>query len=125
MDITDLDRLLGRLADLDGSDLHIKAGAAPRVRISGALQPLLDEPRFTAEETLHTAEAMMQPNVLEHFRKHHEADFAYSVPGVGRFRVNAYFQRSSVAMAMRLVRTSAATVAELGLPPTVTRLAEV
>jgi twitching motility protein PilT len=125
MDITDLDRLLGLLADLDGSDLHIKAGAAPRVRVSGALRPLLEEPQFTAEETLQVAESMMQPNILDQFRAHHEVDFAYSVPGVGRFRVNAYYQRSSVAMAMRLVRTSAATVADLGLPPTVTRLAEV
>jgi twitching motility protein PilT len=124
MDITDLDRLLSLLAELDGSDLHVKAGAAPRVRVAGELRPLLDEPPFTAEETLDIAESMMQPSILEHFRLHHEVDFAYSVSGVGRFRVNAFYQRSSVAMAMRLVRTSAATVADLGLPETITRLAE-
>ncbi|HEY1988631.1 MAG TPA: PilT/PilU family type 4a pilus ATPase [Acidimicrobiales bacterium] len=124
MDTTDLDRLLGLLAELDGSDLHVKAGAAPRVRVAGALRPLLDAPRFTAEETLEIAESMMQPAILEHFRKFREADFAYSVPGMGRFRVNAYYQRSSVAMALRLVRTNAATVADLGLPETVTRMAE-
>ena len=66
----------------------------------------------------------MPPSVLETFRKHHEVDFAYSVPGTGRFRVNAFYQRSSVALAMRLVRTSAATVTELGLPDAVIRLAE-
>jgi twitching motility protein PilT len=124
MDITDLDRLLTLLAELDGSDLHIKAGAPPRVRIAGALHPLLEEPQFTAEETLDIAESMMQPNILDHFRQHHEVDFAYTVGGVGRFRVNAFYQRSSVAMAMRLVRTSAATVADLGLPEAVTRMAE-
>jgi twitching motility protein PilT len=124
MDTSDLDRLLLRLAELDGSDLHVKAGAAPRVRIAGSLRPLLDEPQFTAEETLHIAESMMQPSNLEHFREHREADFAYSVPGLGRFRVNAFYQRSSVALAMRLVRTSAATVEDLGLPPVITRLAE-
>ena len=96
----------------------------PRMRISGALRPLIDEQRFTAEETLAFAESMMQPGILEHFRKHHEVDFAYSVPGLGRFRVNAYYQRSSVAMAMRLVRANAATVSDLGLPETITRLAE-
>jgi twitching motility protein PilT len=124
MDRTDLDRLLVLLAKLDGSDLHVRAGAIPRVRISGALRPLIDEPRFTPEETLAIAESMMQPGTLENFRKHHEVDFAYSVPGIGRFRVNAFYQRSSVAMAMRLVRTNAATVSDLGLPETITRLAE-
>jgi twitching motility protein PilT len=124
VDRADLDRLLVLLAELDGSDLHVKAGAVPRMRISGALRPLIDEQRFTAEETLALAESMMQPGILEHFRKHHEVDFAYSVPGLGRFRVNAYYQRSSVAMAMRLVRANAATVSELGLPETITRLAE-
>lgn len=123
MDRGDLDRILETLADLDGSDLHIKAGAPPRLRVAGALRTLDDEPSFTAEETLDLAEAIIPPAILEQFRQHHEADFAYSVKGLGRFRVNAYFQRSSVALAMRRVRASAATVSELGLPEVVTRLA--
>jgi len=124
MDRSDLDRLLILLAELNGSDLHVKAGAPPRVRVAGALRLLPDEPRFTAEETLELAESIMQPSVRENFEKHHEVDFAYSVAGTGRFRVNAFYQRSSVALAMRLVRTSAATVTELGLPEAVTRLSE-
>ena len=66
----------------------------------------------------------MQPAILETFNRHHEVDFAYSLPSTGRFRVNAYYQRSSVALAMRRVRSGAATVSELGLPEVVTRLAE-
>ena len=124
MDSSDLDRLLVLLAELDGSDLHLKAGAPPRMRVAGLLRLLPDEPRFTAEETAELAESIMAPSVLENFHKHHEVDFAYSVPGTGRFRVNAFYQRSSVALAMRLVRTSAATVTELGLPDAVTKLAE-
>ena len=124
MDSDDLDRLLVLLAELDGSDLHLKAGAPPRMRIAGSLRTLDDEPRFTAEETEQLAESIMQPGVLENFHKHHEVDFAYSVPGTGRFRVNAFYQRSSVALAMRRVRTSAATISELGLPEVVQRLAE-
>jgi twitching motility protein PilT len=124
MDSSDLDRLLILLAELDGSDLHVKAGAPPRMRIAGSLRLLPDEPRFTATETEQLAESIMQPTVLENFHKHHEVDFAYSVPGTGRFRVNAFYQRSSVALAMRLVRTSAATVTDLGLPDSVVRLAE-
>ena len=63
----------------------------------------------------------MAPSALETFREHHEVDFAYSLAGTGRFRVNAYYQRGSVALAMRRVKPSAATVAELGLPEVVTR----
>ncbi len=124
MDHSDLDRLLVMLTELDGSDLHIKAGAAPRMRLAGALRSMDDEPAFTAHETLAIAEGIIPESILESFRTHHEADFAYSVSGTGRFRVNAYFQRSSVAMAFRRVRGHAATAEELGLPPVVDRLAD-
>ena len=60
------------------------------------------------------AESMMTPAILEAFHARHEADFAYSLPGTGRFRVNAYYQRSSVALAMRRVRSTAATVERAG-----------
>jgi twitching motility protein PilT len=112
------------LSDLDGSDLHIKAGSAPRMRLAGALRTMDDEPRFTPEETLVIAEAMMSPSILDIFHERREVDFAYGLPGTGRFRVNAYYQRGSVALAMRRVRASAATVGELGLPEVVTRLAQ-
>jgi twitching motility protein PilT len=124
VDKADLDRILVILAELDGSDLHIKAGAPPRMRIAGALRTLDDEPSFTAEETQELAESIMGPAVLETFREKREVDFAYSLHGTGRFRVNAFYQRSSVALAMRRVRSSATSVSELGLPPVVTRLAE-
>jgi twitching motility protein PilT len=124
VDRGDLDRLLVLLDELDGSDLHIKAGAPPRMRIAGALRILDDEPAFTSEETLAIAESMMAPAILETFRTHHEADFAYSVSGTGRFRVNAFYQRSSVALAMRRVRANASTVTELGLPEVVNRISE-
>jgi twitching motility protein PilT len=124
MDRADLDRILVTLAELDGSDVHLKAGAPPRLRVAGALRTLDDEPSFSAEETLAIAESLMSPAVLETFREHHEADFAYSLPGTGRFRVNAYFQRGSATLAMRRVRPNASSVGELGLPDVVTRLAE-
>ena len=124
MDIADLDRLLLKLEELDGSDLHVKAGAPPRMRVAGALRTLDDEPAFTADDTKRIAEAMMTETVLETFRTKHEADYAYSVPGTGRFRVNAYYQRSSTALAIRRVRAHPATAQELGLPPVVTQLAQ-
>jgi twitching motility protein PilT len=124
MDRGDLDRLLHLLAELDGSDLHIKAGAPPRMRVDGALRTLDDEPRFDAEETRRLAEQLMPAKLLPVFEERHEVDFAYSVPGLGRFRTNAFYQRSSVALAMRRVRTNAATFAELGLPEVVRRLSD-
>ena len=124
VDISDLDRLLTMLGDLDGSDLHIKAGAKPRMRIAGALRTIEEESAFTAQETQQIAEAMMPEPVVQTFHDRHEADFAYSIPGTGRFRVNAYYQRSSAALAIRRVRASAASAEELGLPPVVTQLAQ-
>ena len=124
MDIADLDRLLTVLGDVDGSDLHVKAGAPPRMRVAGALKTVEGEPSFTADETQQIAEAMMTESVRQTFRERHEADFAYSVPGTGRFRVNAYYQRSSTALAIRRVRATPATAEELGLPQVVTQLAE-
>jgi twitching motility protein PilT len=124
MDRGDLDRLLQLLSELDGSDLHIKAGAPPRIRVNGYLRILDDEPKFTDDETAALAAAIIPPNVSPIFEAKHEADFAYSVSGVGRFRVNAYFQRGTVGFAMRRVRTSAATIEELLLPDVVRRLSE-
>ena len=124
VDKADLDRLLVQLAELDGSDLHIKAGAPPRMRVAGALRTLEDEPTFTADETEQIAESIMLPDVINTFHERHEVDFAYSLASTGRFRVNAYYQRGSVALAMRRVRPNAATVEELGLPKVVDRLAE-
>ena len=120
----DLDRFLHILADRNGSDLHIKAGSPPRIRVDGSLQVIDGEALLTAEDTATMAAAVMRPEVAEHFDEYNEADCAYSVPGLSRFRVNIYRQRGSVGMVMRLVKTSAASFEELGLPPAVQKLAE-
>src|ERR1700690_4007254 len=124
MNRDDLDRLLRILADLDGSDMHIKAGAPPPVRIDGLLRSLDDGPDFNAEEPPPLPSAIMPPKIFETFEEKREADFAYAVPGLGRFRTNAFYQRSSVALAMRRVQTNAATFDDLGLPDVVRRLSE-
>jgi twitching motility protein PilT len=120
----ELDRLLQLLCDLDGSDLHIKGGAPHSVRVHGILRTLEDEPLISAEDALALTEAIMPPSISTIFWERHEADFAYSVNGVGRFRINAFYQRGTVAMAIRRVRTSMASIEELGLPDVVRRLAE-
>jgi twitching motility protein PilT len=124
VDQGDLDRLLGQLAVWEGSDLHIKAGAHPRMRIDGDLRTLTDEERFSPDDTLLLVETIMPPQVGEAFEKDHEVDFAYSVAGVGRFRVNAFYQRSSVAIVLRRVRPNPGSAAELGLPNVIYELAD-
>ncbi len=121
---SELDRLLKILCDLDGSDLHIKGGSPHSVHVDGYLHTLESEPPISAEEALVMAEAIMAPNIREIFWDRHEADFAYSVNGVGRFRINAFYQRGSVALAIRQVRTSTSSIEELGLPEVVRRLAD-
>jgi len=117
-----LDRLLRVVAETDGSDLHIKVGSPPRIRVHGDLRKMEGEPSTTPDETAAMAAAIMQPEVAEQFMVRHEADFAYSVPGIGRFRTNVFRQRGSVAMVFRRVRSQVPTVEELGLPEVVTRL---
>jgi twitching motility protein PilT len=123
MDNALLVRWLRILASEDGSDLHVKVGSPPRIRVHGALRKLVDEPVVTPDLAEELARSVMRPEVAAAFAEHHEADLAYSVSGLGRFRVNVFRQRGSVAMVLRRVLTAAASFAELGLPDVVGRLA--
>ena len=107
MDSLDLERFLNLLEQWDGSDLHLKAGAPPRVRIDGELRLITDEPSIDPDSMAAVATSIMPPRVSETFAKHPEVDFAYSIKGLGRFRVNAFYQRSTVAMVFRRVRSAA------------------
>ncbi|MGH9149591.1 MAG: type IV pilus twitching motility protein PilT [Acidimicrobiales bacterium] len=118
-----LDEYLQFLAEVDGSDLHLKVGAPPRIRVNGALHKLEGAPVTTAELTAEIANAIMRPAVAEQFEVRNDADFAYAVPQLGRFRVNAFRQRGTVGMVLRRVRTSVANFEELALPEVVGRLA--
>jgi twitching motility protein PilT len=117
-----LDRYLRGMEGMDASDLHVKAGSPPRVRVHGNLRKLDGEDVLTNEATAEMAAAIMRGDVAEQFADRNEADFAYAIPGTGRFRVNVFRQRGSVAMIFRRVRTSAASFEDLGLPDVVGRL---
>ena len=123
MNPAELERLLTLLDQWDGSDLHLKAGAPPRMRINGELRTLVDELPLGPEDTAAIAASIQPPRVAEAFHRHHEVDFAYSVPGLARFRVNAFFQRSTVALVLRRVRNAPASRQELGLPEVIFELA--
>src|SRR5438067_9923453 len=117
-----LDALLRTLAAADGSDLHIKGDAQPRIRVDGDLRRL-EHPPLSPGLVAEMALSIMRTDVAERFELRNEADFAYMIEGVGRFRVNAFRQRGTVAMIFRRVRSNADTVEALGLPVVLNRLA--
>jgi twitching motility protein PilT len=121
--LLDLTELLRSLAEAGGSDLHLKVGSPPVIRVDGSLRRL-DGPRLTASETVLAAQSIMPPDRREKLEKQDEADFAYSVAGIGRFRVNAFRQRGSVSLVFRWVRVGSPSFEDLGLPPVVRELAE-
>jgi twitching motility protein PilT len=114
---------LEALVAAKGSDLHLKVGSPPRMRVDGRLVPL-DGPVLSPEMAENLLRELIRPELYDEFRRGNEADFAYSLAGVGRFRVNAFRQRGSVGMVLRRVQAGALSIEELGLPPVIARLAE-
>jgi twitching motility protein PilT len=119
-----LHELLALTVTMGGSDLHITAGIAPCVRIHGALTPIEGRDRLTPADTEALVHSILSTEQWDHFRATHELDTAYSLPGVSRFRVNVYQQRDSVGAAFRPIPQHIKSLAELGLPPTVERFAQ-
>ncbi len=113
---------LRALVELFGSDLHCKVGSPPRVRIDGRLRRL-DAPILTPEDTAAMVDEILRADLRDDFARTHEADFAYAVAGVGRFRVNAFMQRGSVGLVFRRVAMGAVPLEKLGMPEAVASLA--
>jgi twitching motility protein PilT len=111
------------LATLDrkASDLHLTAGAPPTVRVRGKLVPL-DFPPLSSQDTREIIYSILADDMRTRFERDLQLDFAYTVPGVGRFRVNAYRQRASYGAAFRLIPTEIPELEALGLPPIVHEL---
>ena len=113
---------LRALGEVGGSDLHIKVGSPPRVRIDGRLRKL-QAPNLTPTDTEAMVREVLRDDLIEQFAKTNEADFAYSVAGMGRFRVNAFRSRGSAGMVFRRVSVGAIPLDDLGLPPVISALA--
>jgi len=122
--MAEIDGLLKLMSDRGSSDLHLKVGSPPAVRLNGRLVVMRDLPTLTPEATKKLALGMMDERQQASFVNHREIDFAYSVSGVGRFRVNVFHQRGSVGMTLRRVSTDRSSIEDLGLPPVVRRLAD-
>ena len=108
--------ILQQMVQLNASDLHLKVGRPPTLRVNGDLSPLpLAALRPDDMSTL--AKELMTPKQVKEFTEFRESDFATGVPGIGRFRVNAYQQRGTIAFAIRTIPHQAKSLRELNLPP--------
>jgi twitching motility protein PilT len=119
-----VDDLLRRAVESRASDLHLKVGNHPYLRVDGLLNPISDVPRITPEEMLSMAFSMMTNRQKQKFKETAELDMAYGVAGLGRFRVNVFQQRGNVGMVLRVIPTKIRTIEELELPRILTQICE-
>jgi twitching motility protein PilT len=118
-----IQELLGRVLEMEASDLHVTAGAPPTLRIHGDLKPLEGYEPLDADAIRRMVYAILTQRQRERFEQERELDFSYSLPGKARFRVNIYLQRDATGAALRLIPFAIRGIEELGLPPQVSDFA--
>ena len=111
--------LLMTVLERRASDLHITAGAPPMIRVRGRLVQMDDFPVLDATDTREIVYSILNNDQRQRLETNWQLDFAYSIPGHARFRVNAYFQRAALGAAFRLIPAKIVPIDELGLPPVV------
>jgi twitching motility protein PilT len=114
--------ILQQMVQSNASDLHLKVGRPPTLRVHGELSPL-PMPALRPEDLSTLAKEIMSPKQVKEFTEYREADFATGVPGIGRFRVNAYQQRGTIAFAIRTIPHQARSIQDLHLPQVVEEIA--
>src|SRR4026207_374589 len=114
MDVSDL-LTLG--VEAGASDLHLKVGSYPMMRVRGALVPASEEKRLDHEDVVAMSAAVMSTSQRQTFKESQEVDLAYSVPGLGRFRVNIFQQRGTVGLVLRVIPMQIPTIPYLRRPP--------
>jgi twitching motility protein PilT len=116
---------LRHLVEAGGSDLHLKVPAPPMMRVDGQMRPFEGAETLGQQDTEGAVLAMLtDERKRTEFREDHEVDFSYSIPGLARFRVNAFQQRGSISLVIRAIPVSIRTIDELSLPPVIRELAE-
>ncbi len=119
----DINELLKKAVQIGASDLHIKAGSVPIIRLHGELTTLSGEKRLTLEDTANIASTIMNEAQQEAFKKKNEIDISYSIPGFGRFRCNTFVQRGTIGMVFRVIPTKIPDIEQLYLPPVLKKIA--
>jgi twitching motility protein PilT len=120
----DLIELLKVAVASGASDLHLKVGSYPMMRVNGVLMVASEAKRLERADTEAMAGVLFSPEHLEKFRKAQEVDLAYSVSGLGRFRCNVFQQRGTIGIVLRVIPTRVKNIDELGLPPVLKRIAQ-
>ena len=116
--------LLKVAVEQGASDLHLKVGSFPMMRVAGALIPVVEDARLTNDDTLAMGSAIMSADQRDRFTKTQEVDLAYSVRGLGRFRCNIFQQRGTMGLVLRVIPTKILSIDDLLLPPVLRRIAE-
>src|SRR5262247_1276906 len=119
-----IDQLLTIACSKGASDLHIKAGSFPFIRVNGELLPMVEAQRLAAEDTLNMAFSIMNNRQKQRFNENSEIDIAYGVSGLGRFRCNIFQQRGTVGMVLRVIPTTVRSTEELRLPSVIEKIAD-
>src|SRR5574340_1334428 len=112
----DLSSILNVAVKGRASDVHLKAGVPPILRVNGTLVPIKNHERLAPDEVAKTALRIMNDTQKETFKSHHQVDMAYSIPGLGRFRVNVFQQRGATGVVFRVIPMKIQTFEELNLP---------
>ncbi|HEY6362843.1 MAG TPA: type IV pilus twitching motility protein PilT [Vicinamibacterales bacterium] len=115
--------LLKIAVDHGASDLHLKVGSYPMMRVRGALTPANEDRRLEHDDMAAFANAVLPTGHREKFKDNHEVDLAYSVAGLGRFRCNAFQQRGTIGMVFRVIPWRVASIDELALPNVLKKIA--
>jgi twitching motility protein PilT len=121
MNINDLLKIA---VERKASDLHLKVGSHPVIRVDGDLHPLVELKKLLQEDTIAMAFSIMNARQKQRFKEEFEIDIAYSVPGLGRFRCNIFQQRGAVGLVLRVIPARILNIKELLLPPVLEKIAE-
>ena len=116
--------LLTTAVENGASDLHLKAGSTPMMRVAGGLVPVPGAKKLSPDDTIAMAAAVVPAGMRERFKKSPEVDLAYSVAGLGRFRCSVFQQRNTVGLVLRVIPVQIRTVEELSLPPVISKIAD-
>src|SRR5687767_12631327 len=115
--------LLKIAVESGASDLHLKVGTYPMMRVRGTLMPATEEKRLDHEDMVAMAAAVLPTGHREKFKENHEVDLAYSVAGLGRFRCNSFQQRGTIGMIFRVIPMRVASIDDLALPKVLKNIA--
>lgn len=120
----ELNEILSVAVKARGSDIHIKSGLPPVVRIDGKLRPIPNAPRMTPDQMQGIAFGIMNEKQKNTFAEKLEMDLSYGVPGLGRFRVSVYMQRGTIGMVLRSIPYNIPSLDSLNLPPVLKKLSQ-